>query len=260
MLSPDTAALLTEAASHLRREHEAARGNDVRQFKLQMVQRGTVQSSMFHRGISQIYYEAFEKYATGVWREMQRVLEQIGFDAYAGCEEDLIDLLKASLAGAYKAAKSSLSADEKPRTHTPEATFDIHHEAVCSKLATEIKVFARKVRAMKQKERSQAITQNNYYLHGPSSRVNIGSTDHSVNIITEQELFSKLREAVEAQVSDPSTKARLLEKIKEGKGLPKKSPIFNNWFTHFLALADDCITVFQLFIPALTQLLAQHAA
>src|ERR1035441_9262338 len=53
-----------------------------------------------------------------------------------------------------------------------------------------------------------AIMQNNYYyLQGPSSRVNIGSTDQSINIISEPELFSKLREAVQAQIYDPSIKA-----------------------------------------------------
>jgi hypothetical protein len=106
-----------------------------------------------------------------------------------------------------------------------------------------------------------AVTQNVYNLSGPSSRVNIGSTDQSLNSISisETQLFSKLREAVEAQIPDPSTKARILEEIGKGEGMQKKSPMFNNWFTRFLALTADCITVVQPFIPALAQLLSRQA-
>ena len=103
-----------------------------------------------------------------------------------------------------------------------------------------------------------AVTQHNYYLLGPSSRVNIGSTDQSSNIISETQLFSKMKEAVEAQISDPSTKARLLEEIGKGEGMQKKSPMYNNWFTQFVAMTADWITILQPFIPALKQLLAQQ--
>jgi hypothetical protein len=104
-----------------------------------------------------------------------------------------------------------------------------------------------------------AVTQNIYNLSGPSSRVNIGSTDQSRNIIpiSETHLFSKMKKAVEAQISDPSIKKRILEEIGKGEVMQKKSPMFNNWLTQFLALIADCITVFQPFIPALKQLLAQ---
>ena len=106
-----------------------------------------------------------------------------------------------------------------------------------------------------------AVTQNIYNLSGPSSRVNIGSTDQSRNIISisETQLFSKMKGAVEAQISDPSTKARLLEQIGKGEGMQKKSPKYDNWFREFLAMTADWITVFQPFIPALKQLLAQQA-
>jgi hypothetical protein len=106
-----------------------------------------------------------------------------------------------------------------------------------------------------------AVTQNIYNLSGPSSRVNIGSTDQSRNIISNSEthLFSKMKEAVEAQIPDPSTRARLLEEIGKGEGMQKKSPMYNNWFRDFLAMTADWITVFQPFIPALKELLAQQA-
>ena len=257
MLSRDTVTLLAEAISHLGQKHQAELGNAVREFKFKMMKQGTSQSSMFNQGKAKIYYEAFEKYADSVWEEMRRVLEEIGFDSQPGCENELVSMLVSFLSGAYEADKMSLSSLEAFGVHMPETAFEFHYQAVVKRLVTKIKIFSQKVRTMREKEKAQATTQNNYYLHGPNSRVNIGSTDNSINIITEPQLFSKLREAVEAQVSDSNTKARLLEKIKEGEALPKKSPVFNNWFTQFLALTADCITVIQPFVPALVQLLAQ---
>src|SRR5258708_23931588 len=185
MLNPDTATLLTEAISHLRGTHEVERGNVLRDFKFKMANQGILQSSMFKQGKAKIYYEAYEKHAKAVWQEMRRVLEQIGFDAYSGCETDLAQMLKTSLADAYAADKRSLGVLEKFGVYMPEATFDFHYGTVLARLATEIKIFAKQVRAMKQKEKPQAITQNTYHLHGTGSRVNIGSTDQSINIITE---------------------------------------------------------------------------
>jgi hypothetical protein len=200
--SSDTVALLTGAISHLNGRHLAEVGNAMRELKFKMVRQGTAQSSMFNQGQTKIYCEAFEKYADGVWQEMRRVLEEIGFDAHPGCENDLVSLLTQYLAGAYEADKASMRSLRTLGSHKPEATLEFHYKTVVTRLATEIRIFAKKVRAMKEKEKAEATTQINYYLHGPNSRINIASADHSVNVVTEPELFSKMREAVEAQVSD----------------------------------------------------------
>ena len=84
-----------------------------------MARQGISQSSAFNDGKVKIYCEAFEKYAAGVWNDMQRVLGG-GFEVYPGCEDDLINFLKESLAAVYEADTKSLFAI-KNDVHTPTA-------------------------------------------------------------------------------------------------------------------------------------------
>ena len=160
MLPLKVRTLFTEVVTHRRREHQTERDEAIQEFTFKMARQGISQSSAFNDGKVKIYCEAFQKYAAGVWDDMQRVLGG-GFEVYPGCEDDLINFLKESLAALYEADTKSLFAI-KNDVHTPTARhlarckprFEFRCRAVTEKLTTEIKIFVNQLRAMKQKEAS----------------------------------------------------------------------------------------------------------
>lgn len=56
---------------------------------------------------------------------------------------------------------------------------------------------------------------NEYHLHGPNSRVNVGSTDQSVNTVLVQpdEVFTKLRVELESAIKDRDEQVRIFERL-----------------------------------------------
>lgn len=108
MLPSNIKALLDEVVSHKRREHERERNATLREFEFEMVRKGLGQSSQFVQGRTDIYCDAFEKFAVNVWKEMQRVLDG-GFEYYSDGEHHLINFLKDSLTVACEADKNGLS-------------------------------------------------------------------------------------------------------------------------------------------------------
>jgi hypothetical protein len=152
MLPPNVRALLTEVVSHRKREHQIERDKALQEFTFKMANQGLSQSSAFNKGKTEIYCEAFAKYATSVWNDMQRVLDG-GFATYPGCEDDLINFLKESLAGVYEADTKSLNVLKGFGAY--KARFEFYYQTIAGKLATEIKIFANKLRTIKEKEVTQ---------------------------------------------------------------------------------------------------------
>jgi hypothetical protein len=158
MLPQNVRALFAEVVTNHRREHQTGRDKAIKDFTLKMNGQGISQSSASNDGKVKIYCEAFEKYAAGVWDYMQKVLEG-GFEVYPGCEDDLINFLKESLAVVCDADTKSLFAI-KNETHTPTARhlarckprFEFPCQAVTEKLTTEIKIFVNQLRAINEKE------------------------------------------------------------------------------------------------------------
>ena len=158
MLPRNVRTLFSEVVTHQRREHQSERDKAVKEFVFKMARQGISQSSAFNDGKVEIFCEAFEKYATGVWDEMQRVMEG-GFEVYPGCKDDLINVLKESLAAVYEADTRSLFSIQN-NVHTPtarhlarrEPRFEFRCRAVTEKLTTEIKIFVNQLRTMKEKE------------------------------------------------------------------------------------------------------------
>jgi hypothetical protein len=107
-----------------------------------------------------------------------------------------------------------------------------------------------------QNERPQTV--NIYNLHGSHSRVNIQSEDRSVNVssITEQQVFSGIRKAVDDGVPDSSEKAMIMEKL---DALEKSvhSPDFLSRYQAFINAVASHMTIILPFIPALTQMLGR---
>jgi hypothetical protein len=118
-LPQNVRALFSEVVRNHRREHQTERHEAIEKFTFKMDKQRIIQSSAFNDGKVKIYCEAFKKFAEGVWDDMQRVMRG-EFEVYPGCEDDLINFLKESLAAVYEADTKSLFAI-KNDVHTPTA-------------------------------------------------------------------------------------------------------------------------------------------
>lgn len=109
-------------------------------------------------------------------------------------------------------------------------------------------------------EPASSIT-NIYNVHGPNARFNNQSVDQSHNVvgIGEDELFQKLREAIQAGSADSTQREQLLVAVDEMSAHAGK-PSFGDRFQSFMTLASNCMTVITPFLPALANLAAsaQH--
>ena len=257
MFPAETKVLMARVIVQLQPEHERNKGDAIRQLTFKMMNQGLGRSSAFDQAMVQLYCDSFKRFAENVWSEVKRVLEETGFDAYPNCEQDLIPLLNGALSPIQNSDSQKLASERHMSSKQPKTIFEFRSKLAVEKVETEARIFCAKLRSMKTSKTQAPAQTNNFYLLGPNSRVNQGSTDNSVNIVSEADLFPKLRLAIEAQISDVQAKERLLAMVDEGEKLPKRTDIYNSWFAKFLSLAADSIGVVQPFIPALAQLLAQ---
>ena len=108
-------------------------------------------------------------------------------------------------------------------------------------------------RLMTKKESSPTTT---YYVQGENARVNVNSTDNSVNVVMEskEEFFSTLQQRIESGVPEGDERRNILDALtvlRESHGKPS----FAQRYTDFMAAAANHITVIVPFIPALTEML-----
>jgi hypothetical protein len=95
-----------------------------------------------------------------------------------------------------------------------------------------------------------------YNLHGANARVNIHSTDSSMNVVSvsADALFSELRKALERSVADETERRMLIKTIAELEAA-EGTDGFIAKYAEFMSLAANHITVLAPFVPALSQLL-----
>jgi len=93
-------------------------------------------------------------------------------------------------------------------------------------------------------------------ISGHNARVNIGSTDNSINQVVEnsEKVFSELAEALRRNVAQDAARDRLLMLVAEMRSGTSKGT-FKEGYRKFIAAAADHMTVVAPFLPALTQLL-----
>jgi hypothetical protein len=101
-----------------------------------------------------------------------------------------------------------------------------------------------------------AVTQH-IHLHGHNPRVNMNSTDNSVNItsVSSDQLFVQLREAARS-IGDESERTKIVAAINEMESA-KQSSGFLHSYQNFMASAANHVTVFAPFISALAQMLSK---
>lgn len=118
--------------------------------------------------------------------------------------------------------------------------------------------------AMKRRERDRAIPRREpvgaktvYNISGPNARVNINSTDSSVNVVNvaTTQLFSQIREAITEKVDSDKKRDELLLCVDDLENTQGTGSYLTNYQRFVGALADH-ITLFQAFLPALLQLIS----
>ena len=153
-LNQNIRTLLSEVVAHKIKDHTRERNNEVREFIFEMSRKGSSQSDAFINGKTDIYCEAFDKFAISIWTEMQRVLNSCGFEYYTGCENDLIKFLKGALTVCGTLDSKSLF-DNKDSGITGiqahnSGRFNNRRENIAEKLTTEIKIFTSKLLLAKE--------------------------------------------------------------------------------------------------------------
>lgn len=95
---------------------------------------------------------------------------------------------------------------------------------------------------------------NVYNVSGNNSRVNINSTDNSLNYVNDSSmLFEDLKKAL-LTIEDDKAKIESIELLKEMEDT-KNTPSFLSKYQSFIGILADHMTLIAPFIPALTQLI-----
>jgi hypothetical protein len=94
----------------------------------------------------------------------------------------------------------------------------------------------------------------NYNVHvtGSNSRVNIGSTDRSTNVVVGGDVFGNLTAALRKDVKDSEKLARYLASIEEMRNSQKEPKSYAAAYQRFISMAADHIEIIAPFLPALT--------
>jgi len=91
---------------------------------------------------------------------------------------------------------------------------------------------------------------NEYHMHGANSRINIGSTDQSVN---SDEVFAKIRTQLAVAIADGAEQAEVLRRLSALEQAQGTSA-FTEQLGTFLAIAANWTTVITPFLPALIEI------
>lgn len=92
------------------------------------------------------------------------------------------------------------------------------------------------------------------HFSGPNARLNLNSTDSSVNTVVEGSVLGDLRSAIALGVSDPAQKSVLLEAV-DGLAAATDKTEKIGAYQRLIASAADHMTVLAPFLPALAALL-----
>lgn len=96
---------------------------------------------------------------------------------------------------------------------------------------------------------------NEYHVHGPNSRVNVGSTDQSINtvLVHPDEVFTKLGDALTVAIANHEEQTEILQRLSALEAA-RGTPSFSERLGTFLAFAANWTTVITPFLPALAEI------
>jgi hypothetical protein len=135
------------------------------------------------------------------------------------------------------------------------SVLDVHYQAGEMDLpaVTTLKVEKQGSKAVGRSSASQ----HTYNLSGDNARINIRSTDNSINTVNAaiSPVFNQLRTELERLPEDHPQKIALLKSVDDLSTAPPNSQTFTDRFNKFMSLAANCVTVVTPFLPEITKML-----
>jgi hypothetical protein len=95
-----------------------------------------------------------------------------------------------------------------------------------------------------------------FNVSGPNARVNIGSNDHSKNVVADKSVFGKLSEKIQIALPDSEDRSRMLQLIEGMEKNIGNQPAFISAYQNFISSAANHMTLIAPFLPALTNFLS----
>jgi hypothetical protein len=255
MLPHQTKLLLDEVTSIPLSERNKAVRDGLQRAAEKAVVAGLAGSGVARCAQVKVHYDQVEVLGHQIWSEIKRVLQETLFESYPDCAEDILEYWQEAVDPVCEESRRGVCALLPPPHDVSQKALKDHCERVGKRIRADIKVFCATLDAMKhKKEKDRTATSNIYYLQGANSRVNINSTDSSINVVAEAELFLDLRKTLEAEIENGELKTKLTGLVGEMEKAPGTS-VFRGAYAQFMELAAHHMDVIGPFLPALSQLL-----
>jgi hypothetical protein len=217
----------------------------------QLSARGLVRSGVMLHGTCQLY----AKHIDGlVLARLEGILE--GHELHKVPIEEqpassIIDEVMNLKDGLLNHATQTVSDVDRGGAFTPEQ-FAEHLKGECRVSRTSVTVAVERHR-LKPKESSGM---NVIYQVSGHGRMNINSTDNSVNIInvSREEIFTKLRQEIATGVPAGEQQGEILTRLSELEAA-QNSPSFALRYVDFINTAANHMTLILPFVPALTEMM-----
>jgi hypothetical protein len=253
MLDPQTNALMDSLVRPLLDSESRELDGKINKAAAWAVQAGVPGSGLaFFKRIA-AYYDHYKDLAGAVWAAILRVLEEADVQPYPELAGDLKHKFDEYMAAPAQRTQSNMVALSQMGHGMPKETFDGVYEQTREKYHAEIDLQCRRVEAKRKRFEEGRLTMNiTYNLTGDSPRVNINSTDYSINITNSKAIFRQLGEAIQSGISEEQLRAALFTKTQEMESAVKDKPRFLKLYSDFIALAANHMTIIGPFIPALT--------
>jgi hypothetical protein len=189
-----------------------------------------------------------------VWDKLKEILNDTRTKSYEDMGGDLNFFFSAQMHPSVAAAKNYIEQMRLEANAPSGITIESiqSFENILIGFNAEIDLFAAKF-AMNEKMKTSA-PNIVYYISGDNARVNIDSTDMSINVANSEKIFSELKKTIEEGVEDLEVRARLLTKTDEMEKSVGDKTSYTLKYAEWVALAANHMSIVAPWIPALTQL------
>ena len=113
---------------------------------------GIAGSGLARSALVKLHYDHFEVLCNQVWSEIKRVLQEMLFEGYPGCEDDIIAYWQRSLEPGYDESRSVICALLTPANEVAQQGFKDYCARVEKRISAEIRVFCAKLNAAKKEK------------------------------------------------------------------------------------------------------------
>ena len=187
--------------------------------------------------------------------KLQQVANSTEIEFYPELNTDLkaycADYMSPRLRGAEQQFEMIRTGTTAPTGFTDQ--FRMNLNAILPKTNADLDLFCAEYET-KERNRKRMNTPNIVYnLTGNNARVNIGSTDYSVNIADSKMVFSEVRKAIEGGIEDTGEREKLLVKTAELEKNVGNKTNYARVYAEFIACAANHMKLIGPWIPAITK-------